>query len=551
MEQLLCPWEAPAFFIYSNNIPTLFFYSHIPAIIVALLVGFAVFYKTGKSKVGSTLLTISTLFSLWCIIDLILWATNRPDIVIFFWSMQILIEPLIYLLAFYLVYLFIKKDDLPFKSKLLGIMLYFPIIIFLPTNLNLVGVSLADCVAIEGFIAHYFTYIIEVLIFASIIVFSVLESRKVQDVSHKKEIRLFGLGTFLFLFAFSWGNIIGSFTENWDLAQAGLIGMPIFVAFLAYIIVRFHTFNIKLFATQALVGGLAMLIGAQFFFIKTPINFVLTGGTFIATLGFGYLLIKSVRREIMQREQLQILSEQLFEANDKLKGLDKLKTEFLSLASHQLRSPLTAINGYTSMLLAGDFGSVSDKQKEMIDRVFQSSKHLTTVVEDLLNVSKIEQGGMKYVMGPFDFEKAAKDLATDLSVTAEKKGLKMTFSTDSKPPYTVNGDMEKIRQVILNLLDNSMKYTKEGSITVKLTKDENTKKIKLAITDTGMGIPRAIKDTLFQKFSRGEGAKMNATGSGLGLYLAKTIIEGHKGRVWAESDGEGKGSTFSIELDAA
>ncbi len=240
----------------------------------------------------------------------------------------------------------------------------------------------------------------------------------------------------------------------------------------------------------------------------------------------------------------------LEDANEKLKGLDQLKTEFLSLASHQLRSPLTAINGYTSMRLAGDFGIVNEQQKEMIDRVFQSSQHLTKVVNDLLNVSKIEQGGMQYVMAPFDFEKAAKDLATDLSVTAEKKGLKMTFETDGKAPYTVNGDMEKVRQVILNLLDNSMKYTKEGSIKVKLAKDENNKKVIWSVTDTGMGIPPEIKVTLFQKFSRGEGAKMNTGGSGLGLYLAKTIIEAHKGKVWAESEGEGKGSTFFIEMSS-
>ncbi|HWA32133.1 MAG TPA: HAMP domain-containing sensor histidine kinase [Candidatus Paceibacterota bacterium] len=239
----------------------------------------------------------------------------------------------------------------------------------------------------------------------------------------------------------------------------------------------------------------------------------------------------------------------LEDANEKLKSLDKLKTEFLSLASHQLRSPLTAINGYTSMLLAGDFGAVTDKQKEMIDRVFESGQHLTKVVNDLLNVSKIEQGGMQYTMAVFDMEKAAKDLATDLSVTAEKKGLKLTFETDGQGPYNVNGDMEKLRQVMLNLIDNSIKYTKEGSIKVKLEKKDG--KIIWSVSDTGMGIPPEIMPTLFQKFSRGEGAKMNTSGSGLGLYLAKTIVEAHKGRVWAESAGSGKGSSFLMELSAA
>ncbi len=234
-------------------------------------------------------------------------------------------------------------------------------------------------------------------------------------------------------------------------------------------------------------------------------------------------------------------------ANDKLQSLDKLKTEFLSLAAHQLRSPLTAIRGYTSMLLDGSFGSVDEKQKEAINRVYESSSHLTKVVEDLLNVSKIEAGGMKYTMAPFDLEKAVRDLSTDLSITAQKKGFAVNFRTDGTAPYMVNGDMEKIRQVALNVIDNAIKYTDHGSITVSLSRAEGGI-IVVSVTDTGMGISPEEKAKLFQKFSRGEGGKMNTGGSGLGLYLAKQIVEAHGGHISIDSPGLGKGSTFSIEL---
>ncbi|MEI8130109.1 MAG: GAF domain-containing sensor histidine kinase [bacterium] len=242
--------------------------------------------------------------------------------------------------------------------------------------------------------------------------------------------------------------------------------------------------------------------------------------------------------------------EALQDANEKLKSVDKLKTEFLSLAAHQLRSPLTAIRGYTSMLLDGSFGTVDTKQKEAINRVFESSSHLTKIVEDLLNVSKIEAGGMKYEMAPFDLEKPVHDLTTDLSITAEKKGLKLSFATDNKGPYTINGDMEKIRQVVLNVIDNAIKYTMQGSISVLLARNEATKMVRIAVTDTGMGISAEEKEKLFQKFSRGEGGKTNTSGSGLGLYLAKQIAEAHGGEVVIDSPGAGKGSTFTIELKA-
>lgn len=237
-------------------------------------------------------------------------------------------------------------------------------------------------------------------------------------------------------------------------------------------------------------------------------------------------------------------------ANEKLKSLDKLKTEFLSLASHQLRSPLTAIKGYTSMLLEGSFGEVGEKQREAIDRVFQSVQHLSKIVEDLLSVTKIEQGGMQYQMSSFDFEKVAREITEDLSVTAKKKGVEMTFAADSKSGYTVNGDMEKIRQVVLNLVDNSIKYTPAGSVHVGLSKDEQKKKILLSISDTGIGMTEETIESLFQKFSRGNGVKVNMSGSGLGLYLAKQIVEAHKGRMWIESPGLNKGSTFYVELTA-
>jgi signal transduction histidine kinase len=110
----------------------------------------------------------------------------------------------------------------------------------------------------------------------------------------------------------------------------------------------------------------------------------------------------------------------------------------------------------------------------------------------------------------------------------------------------VNGDKEKIRQVVLNFIDNAIKYTKTGSVDVSVHK--NGDKVVFAVKDTGMGMTPEIKATLFQKFARGDGARMNTTGSGLGLYLAKEIVEAHKGRVWVESDGAGKGSTFAMEL---
>jgi signal transduction histidine kinase len=265
--------------------------------------------------------------------------------------------------------------------------------------------------------------------------------------------------------------------------------------------------------------------------------------------------LQTINEEIYKRnvelahlyKELNRLNEELNTANEKLKGLDKLKTEFLSLATHQVRGPLTAIKGYASMVLDGDFGEVNAKAKEAISRIFESSNNLALIIEDFLNVSKIEGGGMKYEMVPFSLSEISRDMTRDLSITAEKRGLTMSFDGDPDADCMVNGDKEKVRQVVLNFIDNSIKYTKAGTIAVSVKKVDG--KVVFKVTDTGMGMTPEIKESLFKKFVRGDGARMNTTGSGLGLYLAKEIVEAHKGRVWVDSEGPDKGSTFAFELD--
>lgn len=545
---MLCPWEAPSLLIFSDNVPNLLFYSHGVAVIFALIFGVVIFSKSSRSLVSTLLFILIVLFSGWVFIDLIQWATNDPGVVMFYWSLAILLEGLIFLLSVYIIDVYIEQKDISFGKKVLLFAFLSPVIYFLPATQNLIGVDIASCVAIEGPIATYYLYGLEIASLLWIGIFSWRKWRKAfGDRERRKQITIFTVGLIIFLAFFIGGNIQSSFSDDWTLAQYGLFGMPVFVAFLSYMVVRYKAFNVKLIGAQVLVAALTVILGTQFLFIRTPINRILTGINIVFVIFFGNLLIKGVVREIKQRERLEVLTTNLEQANVKLQSVDKLKTEFLSLASHQLRSPLTAIKGYTSMLLEGSFGSITDNQKEAIDRVFQSSSHLAKVVEDLLNVSKIEQGGLKYEMAPFDFEKVSHDLATDLSITAQKKGLELKFESDGKP-HMVMGDMEKIRQVVLNIIDNAIKYTEKGSITVSIKHDEQRKYDVLAVTDTGMGISAEEKEVLFQKFSRGEGGKTNTSGSGLGLYLAKQITEAHGGHVGISSPGVGKGSTFTIEL---
>lgn len=542
---LLCPWEDPRYLIFSSNVPDVLYYSHIPAIILALLLGFFVFFNN-KTPATKTLLVLVSLFSLYTILDLIIWASNRGDLVLSLWSFQVLIEPFIFLCGLYLTYLFLGQT-ISSKTRIISLLTTVPFIVLIPTKYDLIGVTLATCDASEGFVALYYSYILETLFTLWVIVLCVKVYRASRDIVDKKRTLFFGIGLTLLLFAFSWGNIVGSFTEDWVIAQYGLFGMPVFIGFLAFLIVRYKAFDIKLVGAQALVTTLIVVIGSQFFFIQNNVNRILTGFSFILIAVFGLILIRSVKQEIKQKEQYEKLSHSLEVANERLKELDSTKSEFISIASHQLRTPLTAIKGYISLLLEGSYGTISAPVLDVLNKLYSVNSRLVHLVEDLLNVSRIEAGRIQYSFAPTQLEPLIAELVDMFKPSAKEKNLTLTMKLQKTPLPLITIDPNKIKEVVSNLIDNAVKYTKVGGVTVSL--ESTTDMARIIISDTGIGIHEEDKKNLFQKFLRSkETTRMVVSGAGLGLYVGKSFIEAHNGKIWAESDGEGKGSRFIIEL---
>lgn len=236
----------------------------------------------------------------------------------------------------------------------------------------------------------------------------------------------------------------------------------------------------------------------------------------------------------------------LQEANSRLIKIDKSKSDFISIASHQLRTPLTIIKGFTSMLLEGSFGIVPGKQIEPLKMVYQANDRLIQLIENLLNISRIEAGKLQFKYTITQLEDIVNNVIEELRTNANLKGLKLIWSKPSSPLPPLNIDEEKIRQVIMNLIENALKYTNEGEVNVKLEKNDN--QIEFSVIDSGLGIKPGDLSKLFQKFSRGTGNTALKEGTGLGLYVARQMIEIHKGKIWAESDGENMGSKFIFQL---
>jgi len=343
----------------------------------------------------------------------------------------------------------------------------------------------------------------------------------------------------------------GYFALNW----VGQISIIFMITLIFYSILKFKLFNIKVITTEVLIFTLWVFILIKFFLSNNLQDQIINAVLLLLLIVVGIFLIRSVIKEVSQRERIELLATDLQKANDRLTELDRQKSEFVSFATHQLRAPLTAMKGYASLLLEGDMGKLPDEARQGVDRIYESTKTLTSIVDDYLNVSRIELGTMKYAFETIDLRMLIEDTIAELKPNIDKSGLKFAFTADQSTngggtDYRITADRDKLKQVIANVIDNSMKYTTKGSITATLSLDKEHHKFIFAVKDTGVGIAPETLPRLFQKFSRADNAnKVNIRGTGLGLFVAKQMVEAHHGTIRAESAGEGKGSTFIVELE--
>ncbi len=484
------------------------------------------------------------LVALWGLGSYNIGSTEDPGEALFWWRIAYMGIIFIPAMFTHFVYTFLGKK----KDWIIAVLYAFSFFLLYE---NIQGAFIAGTYPIVGlqYLAPNPLYDVFMLLWVVLILYAHvvlgLAYRSAEKV-RKQQIEYFFFGSFV---GFLGGSTSFLPVYGFDWYPYGNAAVALYPIIMGYAILKYRLMNLKLIATQIFIVLLWAFIFARAAFAPSGSGEQIADGVLLAmTIIVGILLIRSVSREVESREKLQRQEKELERVNARLREIDREKTEFVSIASHQLRSPLTAIKGYASMVLEGSYGPVFGEMKGALERIYNSSELMASSVQDFLDVSRIEQGRMRYEFKPVELGKIVRTAVEELQTVAHKKGLTLTYKSHGEP-FMVMGDMGKLKQVFSNLVDNSLKYTPHGTVDVTVAHGQGI--VRVEIRDTGCGMSTETLGKIFDKFVRADNANhVNVSGTGLGLYVAREFVKAHKGKISAESDGENKGSRFTVELPA-
>lgn len=355
---------------------------------------------------------------------------------------------------------------------------------------------------------------------------------KTKDKAKKNQIFYFLIATTVGFFGGS-SNFLPVF--GIDIYPILNFTVPLYPAILLFAIFKYQFLNIKIIATELFAGLILVIVLGEMFFIKSPKELAVKGVIFLILIFFSYMVVRSVYAEIRQREHIEKLL--------------KMRSEFLDIASHQLKTPVSVIMGTASMFKEGSIQKLpKEQQDKFIDNIYRKSVKLSGIIRDILSASEFDTEKFSLPEGrlePVDLEKFLKKIKEDFSDDAKEKGLELDFIKKKPVISPIISDEFYLTQAIVNIVDNAIKYTKIGKVDILL--DEDEKNVFVKINDTGVGIPEEDKPKIFGKFERASNAvDMYTDGSGLGLFISKEIIDAHKGATISFNSKENEGTEFVI-----
>lgn len=331
-------------------------------------------------------------------------------------------------------------------------------------------------------------------------------------------------------------------TGNASLVPFGSLYILLFLFIVTICVVRYELFSFRLVAVEVMVFALNLFLLFVALTAESQSAFHTNLAVLIFSILVSILFVRMARNEArLENEHTRFAA--LEDANQKLRALDLQKSEFLALAAHHLRTPLSVVSGYIDLLKQNAYGKITKETRSVLENMEQNNTQLVHLVDEFLDISSIEQRKINYKMEEFDLNKEIVSAIKELQLKADQKDIQIVWRAGDE--VMVVGDAPKIKHAFYNILDNAIKYSKSGKIFISIEEEDGGNSVH--VVDSGPGFSPDDKTSLFEKFYRGKNIeKDDVTGTGLGLYVCKKYIEAHKGKVWAESAGIGKGAEFGF-----
>ena len=514
----------------------------VPLILLAIsstfivFLGIFIYLKDPKKRINKAFLLLTIFNILWNIFNFLYHQPNINDLALWFLRIHMFFAVWYSFSIFYLYYVFDKEFTA--HSKFFNFFL-LPWVIFV-SFLTLTPLVFEKIISFKpdgtigevktGFGMVFFGLTVVVLLVMFFIGFMIKIFRTKDKIKVYQYIFIFTGAALSFALHFYFNFILPNFFKITKYTILGSLYSLPFISLTFYAILKHKFLDLRIITTDFFIIILTILTASQILvsasFIETLIRFTI----FVLILVFGIIVSRSIRREVELRE--------------KLEELNRLKSEFLSFASHQLKAPMAVVKGYAGLIMEG-IENVPEQAKDFAKKIKESVDNLLVLIEEFMDYRRIEEGKMDLNFEKIDIVSMVKEMVERFKLLAEEKKLILDFESNIDSLIT-NIDKLRFSQVIQNLIDNAIKYTKEGWVKVKVDKKDN--EVLISVSDSGIGMSKELQEKLFGQFVRDPSIKKEIRGTGLGLYIAKYIVEAHQGKIWAESEGIGRGSNFYIKL---
>jgi len=519
------------------------------AVAANLILGFIIFFKNYRSATNILFLLQTVVLSIWSVVNYLSYQIAEPSAELLFVRLVMFFAVPNSIIFLLLMHTF-PSDTLHVRRwKLVTL-----IVLTLVTMAVAVSPLLFSSIKVTSGMVPQPVVGPGMLLFVLVAVFSVplaiyflIRRYRQATPDSKLQLKYLLVGVVaMFSFILVLDFILPSFFQYTRFIPLSAVFTLPFVAFTFYAIIRHHLLSVKVISTEILTFVLSVAMFFEVVLSNDTFALIVRSMVFLLVLSFGILLIRSVLNEVRQREELQELTGKLATANRELVDLSRFKTQLLSLASHQIKSPLAAIKGFASILIEGLYGPIAEKPKETLGKIKLAADELINLINTLLDMRKVEEGKMDYQFSRTGIIGLVREVVEGLRPLVVSKNVKLELTAPMTEAF-VSADGQKLKQVIQNLVDNAIKYTPSGVVHIMVDPGESDH-VMVTVADTGLGIALDLLPQLFEEFVRDERVKKEIRGTGLGLYIAHKIVEAHSGRLWAESLGPGQGSRFVVTL---